>query len=181
MEKEPFVVLRFLEEGDAEKLEGLANNRKIADCLRDVFPHPYALADAIWFIEDCAKQEGRTQAVRAIEVDGELAGCISLSFGQDVARFSCELGYWLAEPFWGKGVMTQAVCQMTEYAFSSLGKNRVFAQPFAQNFASQRVLEKAGFQREGVLRKSVYKNGVFQDAVLYAKVQEECGFDAGSL
>ena len=149
-----------------------ANNQKIACNLRDAFPYPYTLEDAEWFVQDCIRKEGQGQAVRAILADGAFAGSVGLFLQQDVARFSCELGYWLAEPFWGGGIMTKAVCEMTEYAFSVLRLTRVYAQPFAYNTASERVLQKAGFEREGVLKKSVYKNGVFYDSILYARVRE---------
>ena len=101
--------LRPWREADAASIARYADNAKIAANLRDVFPCPYAPQDAATFVESCIRQEGRGQMCRAIEVDGEAAGSIGLFLGSDVYRRSAELGYWLGEPFWGRGIMTAAV------------------------------------------------------------------------
>ena len=107
---------------------------------------------------------------RAIEVDGEAAGSIGLFLGSDVYRRSAELGYWLGEPFWRKGIMTKAVQLMCEEAFRRYKLVRIYAEPFSTNLASRGVLEKAGFELEGIKRKSIFKNGCIQDSYLYAVI-----------
>jgi RimJ/RimL family protein N-acetyltransferase len=107
----------------------------------------------------------------AVEVDGEAAGSVSLRLGHDIERHSAEIGYWLGEELWGRGVMSAAVGAVTKYAFDSIGLKRVFAVPFIRNPASVRVLERAGFQREGLMRGSALKNGELLDQYLYAAVR----------
>ena len=147
-----------------------ADNEKIAGRLRDSFPYPYTEADAEWFVKDCMEKEGKTQFSRAIVIDGEAVGSISLLFGGDVYRKSAELGYWLGEPFWRKGIMTEAVQKMCEEAFRRYKLIRISAEPFSTNLASRDVLEKAGFTLEGIKRKSIFKNGCIQDSYLYAVI-----------
>ncbi len=147
-----------------------ADNPRIAQNLRDVFPYPYTRADAEGYIRECIAHGDEGQLCRAIVIDGRAAGSVGLFRQTDVARCSAELGYWLAEDYWGRGVMTQAVRQITAAGFAQLGVVRVFATPFATNRGSQRVLEKAGFRLEGVLEKSVYKNGRLLDSCLYARI-----------
>ena len=154
-------------------VEKYANNEKIAGRLRDSFPYPYTKEDAEWFVKDCMEKEGKTQFSRAIVIDKEAVGSISLLFGDDVYSRSAELGYWLGEPFWGRGIMTGAVGQICREAFGRLDIIRIHAVVYARNGASCRVLEKAGFTREGILRQSVYKNGEVLDACLYALLREE--------
>ena len=108
----------------------------------------------------------------AIEVGGSAVGGISLHRGVDVERFGAELGYWLGAPFWGRGITTAAVRLVSAYAFEACGLERVFAMPYARNAASARVLEKAGFVREGVLRRHAFKDGVFEDQWLYATLRK---------
>ena len=114
--------------------------------------------------------EDDPKTVFAIANEVEAIGSIGLMVGKDVHRFTAELGYWLAEPFWGKGVMTEAVKRITEYAFNSFGLKRVYAEPYTSNRASARVLEKAGFKYEGLLRASAFKDGRLVDQLLYARV-----------
>lgn len=149
-------------------VEKYANNEKIAGRLRDSFPYPYTEEDAEWFVKDCMEKEGKTQFSRAIVIDGEAVGSISLLFGDDVYSRSAELGYWLGEPFWRKGIMTEAVQKMCEEAFRRYKLIRISAEPFSTNLASRGVLEKAGFTLEGIKRKSIFKNGCIQDSYLYA-------------
>ena len=148
-----------------------ANNEKIAANLRDVFPWPYSRRDAVSFVEHCVRQEGRGQLARAIEVDGAAVGSISLTLGSDVYRRSAELGYWLAEPYWGKGIMSGAISKICQEAFEVFDIVRIHAEPFAYNMGSRRALEKAGFSLEAVLKKSVVKNGVIYDSCIYALVK----------
>lgn len=158
---------------DAADVARYADNEKIAANLRDVFPWPYSRRDAVSFVEHCVRQEGRGQLARAIEVDGAAVGSISLTLGSDVYRRSAELGYWLAEPFWGRGLMTSAVAEMCREGFETWDIVRIYAEPYARNLASRRVLEKAGFTLEGTLRQSVCKNGEMLDACIYALIREE--------
>ena len=137
--------LRPWREADAASIARYADNAKIAANLRDVFPCPYAPQDAATFVESCIRQEGRGQMCRAIEVDGEAAGSIGLFLGSDVYRRSAELGYWLGEPFWGRGIMSRAIRRMCEEAFSRYDIARIHAEPYAANLGSRRALEKAGF------------------------------------
>ena len=108
----------------------------------------------------------------AIEAGGEAVGSIGVFRKDNVYRKSAELGYWLAEPFWGRGIMTRAVEQICAIAFDTLGVVRIFAEPFAENTKSRRVLEKAGFHLEGTMRRSVYKEGRVMDSCMYALLRE---------
>lgn len=120
--------LRPWREADAASIARYADNAKIAANLRDVFPCPYAPQDAATFVESCIRQEGRGQMCRAIEVDGEAAGSIGLFLGSDVYRRSAELGYWLGEPFWGRGIMTAAVETMCREGFAAWDIVRIHAE-----------------------------------------------------
>ncbi len=155
---------------DAETLASYANNSKIAANLRDAFPHPYTVSDAAGYINFCLGM--KDELCFAIEVDGKAVGSIGVFLKEDVYRKSAELGYWLAEPFWGKGIMSEAVSRICEHAFSKYDIVRIFAEPFARNLGSRRVLEKAGFELEGILKKSVFKNGVIEDSCMYAKLRD---------
>ena len=161
-------VLRPWEKSDVESVYRYACNKKIADNLRDVFPFPYKREDAESFIEECIAREGQGQLCRAICVEGEAVGSIGVFVGSDVYRRSAEIGYWLAEPFWKKGVMSRAIAQMCQEAFARFDILRIHAEPYAHNTGSRRALEKAGFELEGTLRQSVCKNGQMYDSCLYA-------------
>lgn len=159
-------LLRPLVAADAASLARHANDRDVWLNLRDRFPHPYTLDDARAYIAAAAARPRQTSF--GIVVDGEAAGNIGLMPGDDVERFTAEIGYWLGRAFWGRGVMTEAVLATTRYAFAELGLHRVFAVPFAGNRASARVLEKAGYVCEGRMRRSAVKDGVVLDQWLYA-------------
>ena len=158
---------------DAETIARYANNPKVAANLRDDFPHPYTQRDAAAFIQSCLDADPARCCFRAIAVNGETVGSISLSIGEDISSKSAELGYWLAEPYWGQGIMPEAVRQICGFAFQTYGLARIFAVPFAYNLASRRVLEKAGFQQEGLMRNSVYKRGMLYDSYLYARTSQD--------
>lgn len=163
------LVLRPWKMSDLEGLLTFADNKKIADNLTDAFPHPYSREDGINYIS--AHQEGGAYnplQVFAIEVDGIACGSIGVFPQTDVHRKNAEMGYWLAEEHWGKGIMTEAVKQMIEYGFKTFDINRIFARPYSTNLASQRVLEKAGMKREGRFEKSIVKNGLFLDELIYS-------------
>jgi RimJ/RimL family protein N-acetyltransferase len=151
---------------DAPALARHANNRNVSRNLRDVFPFPYAEADAQAFLARVVPVAPPTSL--AIEVDGEAAGGIGLHLQQDVLRHTAELGYWLGETHWGRGIMTEAVVAITAYGFEQFDLLRIEAEVFSRNPASMRVLEKAGFEREGWLRQRVTKDGETMDVAVYA-------------
>lgn len=162
-------ILRSFRAADAASLAHHANDREVWLNLRDMFPHPYTLADAEWFIAQVADEAPVTHF--AIDVDGEVIGSVGLQPGSDIERRSAEIGYWLGRAWWGRGIVSAAVIAVTEYAFSDLDLVRIFAVPFVRNPASARVLEKAGYQREGTMRCSAVKDGVILDQYLYAAVR----------
>lgn len=154
---------------DIPALACLANNAAIAANLRDGFPHPYRMQDAEKFVQNVAsRQENHFFAI--VTEDGPV-GSIGLGVGGDVHRKSAEVGYWLGEPFWGRGIITNAVKSIVDYGFEILGLQRISAAPYANNIASRRVLEKAAFTLEGILRQNVLKNGVCLDQAMYARVR----------
>lgn len=166
-------ILREWRREDAADVARYADNEKIARNLRDVFPHPYALADAQAFVAGCVAGDPGMSLCRAIEADGHAVGSIGLFRGGDVYQKTAELGYWLAEEYWGRGIMTRAVRQLCREGFSRWDIERVYAEPFARNAPSRRVLEKAGFTLEGIMRRSVYKRGSVGDSCMYALLREE--------
>ena len=166
-------VLRPWRRADIEAVAEAADNPNIAANLRNIFPSPYTLADAKWFVEDCIAQGETRQLMRAIAVNGRAAGSISVARKDDVYEKSAELGYWLAEDYWGRGIMTEAVRQICREAFDRFDILRIFAEPFAENLGSRRVLEKAGFVCEGTMRMGVYKNGRVQSYCMYPLLREE--------
>lgn len=153
---------------DAEALVRHANNAKVANHLRDRFPHPYARANAQAFLKSALSAPDASNL--AIEVDGEAAGAIGYVIGADVERYSAEIGYWLGEALWGRGIATEALTLVVGHVFDRVNLLRLFALPFADNAASIRVLEKAGFVREGLLRSSSVKFGRTRDQALYARI-----------
>lgn len=162
--------IRHWQEKDAQAIAKYANNRKIWQNLRDGFPHPYGLEDAKDFLELVFRQEPRTYF--AIASDEEAIGGIGLGIGIDVHRFTAEMGFWLAEPFWNKGIMTEAVIRFTEYSFDKFKLYRIYAEPYVSNPASAKVLEKAGYILEGTLHANVFKDGRVLDQRLFARVSE---------
>jgi len=134
------------------------------------FPFPIIFQSAENFLSLVQLQEPR--AYFAIASSEEAIGSIGLGIGSDVHRFTAELGFWLAEPFWNKGIMTDAVIRFTEYAFETFKLHRIYAEPYVTNPASARVLEKAGYAFEGTLKSNVFKDGKVLDQHLYARVQE---------
>jgi RimJ/RimL family protein N-acetyltransferase len=158
--------LRPFRPADADALAALANDRDIWINLRDRFPHPYKREHAESFIAMCALQDRATNM--AICVDDRAIGSVGVSPGIDIERVNAEIGYWIGKPYWGRGIMTAALGGMTRYAIWQFRLTRVFAIPLADNIASIRVLEKAGYVREGVMRRSAIKDGVLRDQCLYA-------------
>jgi RimJ/RimL family protein N-acetyltransferase len=164
------VTLRAPRQSDAHALAKYANRREIWINLRDRMPHPYSLADANEWLASIRHQDPRVNFL--IDVGGEAIGGVGLVLGTDIERCSAEVGYWVGVEHWGRGIATAAVSRVCKYAFEDLGLLRVFATPLAWNPASSRVLEKAGFQREGTMRSACIKDGKVVDMLLYAKVRE---------
>ena len=163
------VTVRSWRKDDVKALVRHANNPKVAANLRDQFPHPYSRRDAIDFLDYAHTQE--PECAFAIEYGGEAVGGVGFLLGRDIARRSAEMGYWLGEDFWGRGIATRVVTAVSDWAFDNYHLTRVFAQTFAHNAASIRVLEKSGFVREGIMLRSAIKNGTILDQVLFAKVR----------
>jgi RimJ/RimL family protein N-acetyltransferase len=152
--------------GDEDALVRHANNRNVWRNLRDAFPHPYTRSDAEQWISAASGTLPVTSF--AIQVDDEAAGGIGIVLGQDIHRRSAEIGYWLSELHWGRGITTEAVRAMTAYAFAHFDLVRIWAGVFEWNPASARVLEKAGFEFEARLKKAVIKDGKIVDELLYS-------------
>lgn len=167
----PACVVRDWRVEDAPALARAANDRRIWLNMRDLFPHPYALAHAEAFIAHAIAVRPRTHL--ALTVDGEAAGGVGYTMHTDVERIGAEIGYWLAPAHWGRGIMSAAVRAVTEFIFREHPEiRRVWAVPFAHNAASARVLEKAGYVLEGRMRQSALKDGAVQDQLLYAIVRD---------
>jgi RimJ/RimL family protein N-acetyltransferase len=159
-------VLRPWQRADAASLVYHANNINVAQHLRDRFPHPYTMGHATAFLSQASHAD--PPASIAIEVEGAAAGGIGYVRGTDVERFSAEVGYWLGEDHWGRGIATEALSMFTRHLFSDVRLLRLFALPLAENTGSIRVLEKAGYTCEGLLRASCVKYGLRRDQWMYA-------------
>ena len=164
-------LLRPLQPADAESLARHANDRGVWESLRDRFPHPYTTADAVSYIEHV--QSRPIQTSFGIDVDGQAIGSISLMLGDDIARRTAEVGYWIGREYWGRGIMVDSLTATTRYAFETLDLVRVFAVPFVTTTRSSRVLEKAGYVLEGVTRRSAIKDGRILDQFLFAAYSDE--------
>lgn len=169
----PTCVVRSWLLSDAAAIARHADNPKIGRNLRDGFPSPYTVDDARSFIERAMELQPLCRF--AIVVEGEAAGSIGFTLRANVERVGAEIGYFLGEAHWGKGITTDAVRAVTAYAIRAHGLTRVYAVPYAGNAASFRVLEKAGYAREGRMRRSAIKDGDVVDQLLYAYVVQEPG------
>jgi RimJ/RimL family protein N-acetyltransferase len=162
-------IIREWRRGDEPSLVRHANNRKVWINLRDAFPHPYTMADADWWIDTASN--GTPLTSFAIEVDRAAVGGIGFVLKDDIFRRSAEIGYWLGEEFWGRGIVSEALQAMTEYAFANFDLCRIYAGVFEWNTASMRVLEKAGYEFEGRMRKAVMKDGKNIDECIYSIIR----------
>lgn len=163
------IILRPFVKSDAKNLAKNADNNNIAQFLTDAFPSPYKLEDAIRFIENINKNNPPN--VFGIDYNGEVIGGIGIHLKEDIYRKNAEMGYWLAEPFWGQGIMTKAVEAMVNYGFENFDIHRIYACPFSNNPKSKRVLEKAGMKYEATLKEAVFKNGKFLDQLYYSVIR----------
>ncbi|MDN3581740.1 GNAT family N-acetyltransferase [Mucilaginibacter flavus] len=161
----PGFILRELRLEDAAALQKQADNPRIACFLFDRFPSPYTLTDAIDFIR--LRMADEIQTKFAIVINDELAGVIGIDFREDIYRKAPLIGYWLGEQYWGEGIMTKAVKLVVDYAFTNLDIERLQAGILGNNPASMRVLEKAGFKKEGILRNGIVKKSVILDEHVY--------------
>ncbi len=161
--------LRKWNETDINSLVKYANNRNIAKWLTNGFPHPYTLEDGKAYLAMIANDN--PTKVFAIEANGEAVGSIGIFPQSDIHEKSAEIGYWLAEEYWGQGIMTKAIREIVEYGFRTFDIVRIFARPFSTNLKSQRVLEKAGFTFEARLKSALFKNGELMDEIIYAKLK----------
>lgn len=155
---------------DLESLVENANNYKIARFMTDGFPHPYTAENGRSFIEFANKD--KPVHIFAIDVNGKAVGGIGIHPQADVMKKNAELGYWLGEAYWGKGIITGAIKEITEFAFKNYDITRLFARPFGTNLASQKVLQKAGFKLEARIEKNIFKYGEFLDETIYAVRKE---------
>ena len=162
-------LIRQWKNEDLQELVAQANNINVWNNLRNYFPHPYTEEHGKAWLEKVV--DALPALNMAIEADGKLAGGIGIILNGDVYIKSAEIGYWLGEQYWGKGIATEAVRQMTEYAFYYFDIVRLYAEVFETNKASMRVLEKNGYYLEGVRRKAVFKNDVLMDDYIWVKLK----------
>lgn len=166
-------IIRKWKLSDAKDLAKALSNTKIQDNLRDGLPYPYTEQDGINYISAMLSADKNEAFAFAITADSKVIGSISVFRQGNIHRQSAELGYYIAEEYWGKGIMTQAVKQICSYVFEKSDIIRIYAEPFAHNTASCRVLEKAGFKYEGTLRKNAVKNGEIIDMKIYSLLKTE--------
>ncbi len=162
--------LRKWQLSDKTSLAENANNIHIWNNLRDYFPHPYTEEDGEQFIRMVLEKPNPVTDF-AIEVDGKAVGGIGIVLQSDVERITVEMGYWLGENYWNKGIMTQAVKEMSTYVFENFPVHKIFAPVFEFNLASQKVLEKAGFEKEVILKQAAIKNGKIIDLHYYSLIK----------
>jgi len=164
------VNVRKWDEADLDSLVKYANNWNIARWLTNGFPHPYTRADGEAYLSMIAKDN--PVKVFAIDINGEAVGSIGIFPQSDIHEKNAEMGYWLAEEYWGQGIMTKVIPEIVEYGFRTFDIVRIFARPFSTNLKSQRVLEKAGFVFEARLKNALFKHGEFMDELIYAKLKD---------
>ena len=162
------IKLRELHLSDKSQLAKLANNKKIWDNLRDSFPYPYSKKDAELFINLTIEENPKQNF--AIDYAGDLCGVIGLIIKNDIYSNSAEIGYWIGESFWGKGIATTAIELITNYGFEDLKLNRIYAGVFEFNNLSMKALENNGYKKEGIFKKAVLKNAKFLDEHRYFKL-----------
>ncbi len=170
--KQNHLTLRPFKDGDEASLVANANNIKIFNNVKDTFPHPYTFDDALWWINANKLSENLGMCF-AIDINGEVVGAIGIIIGSDIQRLTSEIGYWLGENYWGKGIATEALKQMTDYVFQNFPDLvRIWAGVFEHNKSSMNVLEKAGYKFEGIRKKGAVKNGMVIDKYIYVKFRE---------
>ena len=166
------ITLRNITEVPAKDIAALANNRAVSRNLRDAFPYPYAEADGINFLQLCkAGAAGHNYGI--FNEENIFIGTCGIIPKKDIYRLTAEVGYWIGQPYWGRGYATAAVKQLEGIAFNDLKLVRLYAEVFACNPASMRVLEKAGFTLDAILKKNMIKEGKIMDSYLYSRVAQD--------
>lgn len=166
------IAIRMWKIEDAEELKTAINNKKILHNLRDGIPYPYTVEDARKFIWDTLKAKKDSQYSWAITVEEKVVGSVGVFRKDNIHHHTAEIGYYLAEEYWGKGIMTKVIKKVCKEIFENTDIIRIFAEPFAYNIASCKVLEKCGFELEGILRKNAIKNGKILNMKMYAIIKE---------
>jgi RimJ/RimL family protein N-acetyltransferase len=165
------IQIRPILKKDAPTIAKLGNNKKIWNNIRDAMPHPYHLKDAESFI--ASKEKDKPNTTFGITINDNLCGLIGLEIQKDIYRKSAELGYWLGESYWGKGLASEAVKLVVKHGFEHFDIERIFAAAFEYNIGSIRVLEKNGFVKEGIARKAVFKNNAYYDEHRFSKLRND--------
>lgn len=163
------ITLRDYQQADIDSIHQLLNNFAVSRFLSSRIPYPYSRDDANWWVTTGSKQE----ITRVIEFNQHLAGIIGVIPGRFENRRCGELGYWLGQPFWGKGLATLAVQAMTRLIFSETVLVRLFAPIYGPNKASMRVVEKSGYLLEGIAKQAIFKDGEFFDEYIYARLKAQ--------
>jgi RimJ/RimL family protein N-acetyltransferase len=161
------ISLRDYQQADIDHIHQLLNNYAVSRFLSSRIPYPYSHDDAVWWVNSGSKQE----ITRVIEFNQQLAGVIGVIPGRFENQRCGELGYWLGQPFWGKGLATSAVKAMTSLIFAETGIVRLCAPIYGPNKASMRVAEKSGYRLEGIAKRAIFKDGEFYDEYLYARLK----------
>lgn len=167
------VSIRKWKLSDAEGLAKALSNKRILDNLRDGLPYPYTKRDAKAYIKSILSSDPDKTYAYAIDIDGRAVGSIGAFRQENIHYRTAELGYYLAEEYWSKGIMTSAVKQLCQKLFSETDLLRIYAEPFSYNTGSRRVLEKAGFTLEGIMKNNAFKNGKVLDMALYSYTRDE--------
>ncbi|MDE5721247.1 MAG: GNAT family N-acetyltransferase [Clostridia bacterium] len=157
---------------DAESMAELLNNKKIMDNLRDGLPYPYTADDAREYINFILNSDKNSTFAFAIVYEEKVVGCVGVFRQDNVYYRTAEMGYYVGEKYWNMGIATCAIRKVCKNVFDNTNIIRIYAEPFARNIASCRVLEKAGFTCEGTLRSSIVKNGIIEDSKIYAIIKE---------
>ena len=171
-QRNQYFELRQWRLSDAASLAENANNIRIWNNVRDCFPYPYLEEDGKQFINRVLEKTNPAEDF-AIVVDEKAVGGIGIVLQKDVERIGAEIGYWLGENYWNKGILTEAVKQMVTYAFTYFPLHKIYAPVFDFNIASQKVLQKAGFEREAILKQAAIKNGKIIDLQYYSIIKND--------
>lgn len=173
------IVLRPWELSDAPELALIADNKKIADNLRDGFPSPYSLRDAQDWL-NLIKPENHPPRLFAITIDKKVVGNFGIVTKTNIYRKNVEIGFFVSEKFWGKGIATKAIRAAVSYAFETFDIVRIYAEVFSDNIASRKALEKAGLKIEATILQNIIKNGIIKDSCIYSILREEFNSRSGS-
>lgn len=163
------LTLRHYTDADIPLIIEHLNNPNVTRYLTSSIPQPYTESDAVWFINEATKGA----IIRAVEVDGAFIGTVGVKPGQFENCRSAEIGYWLGEPYWGRGHATQVITQMTDMIFETTDIIRMTAPVHSPNEGSKRALLKSGYRLESVQEKACFKHDHFYDKYLFVKIKEE--------